>query len=80
VLISRPGKEAGQGVGFLDDGTLVVVTDAAALVGQEVDVSVSSTVQTSVGRMLFASLWPSAPVSSAELAVWPTQEELARRA
>ena len=56
VPISRPGKEPGQGVGFLDDGTMIVVTDAAALVGQEVDVRVTSNVQTSVGPMLFASV------------------------
>ncbi len=80
LLISRPGKEAGQGVGFLDDGTLVVVTDAAALVGQEVDVSISSAVQTSRGRMLFASLWSSEPTFSGQLAASPSQAELARRA
>jgi uncharacterized protein YacL len=54
--ISREGKEPGQGVGYLDDGTMVVVTDAMALVGQEVDVRVTSNVQTSVGPMLFASV------------------------
>ena len=56
LAISRPGKEEGQGVGFLEDGTMVVVGDAASLVGNEVDVRVTSNVQTSVGRMLFASL------------------------
>ena len=54
--ISRTGKEDGQGVGFLDDGTMVVVGDTATLVGQEVDVRINSNVQTSMGRMLFASL------------------------
>lgn len=54
--ITREGKEPGQGVGFLDDGTMVVVGDAAALVGSHVDVRITSNVQTSVGRMLFASL------------------------
>jgi uncharacterized protein YacL len=56
VPLSRKGKEPGQGVGFLDDGTMVVVGDAEALIGQEVEVRVSSNVQTSMGRMLFASL------------------------
>lgn len=56
VALTKPGKEPGQGVGFLDDGTMVVVGDAAALVGQEVDVQVKSNVQTSMGRMLFASV------------------------
>jgi uncharacterized protein YacL len=62
--VSRPGREAGQGVGFLDDGTMVVVTGAAHLVGQEIAPRVTSNVQTSVGRMLFASLDPAAPVET----------------
>jgi uncharacterized protein YacL len=56
VTISRPGREAGQGVGFLDDGTMVVVGDASDRVGETVAVRVTSNVQTSVGRMLFAAL------------------------
>src|SRR5438067_9115367 len=58
VTISRPGREAGQGVAFLDDGTMVVVGGAAELVGETVSVRVTSNVQTSVGRMLFASVDP----------------------
>ncbi|HEX9968525.1 MAG TPA: TRAM domain-containing protein, partial [Acidimicrobiales bacterium] len=54
--IAKEGREPGQGVGYLDDGTMVVVADATTLVGQEVDVRITSNVQTSVGRMLFASL------------------------
>jgi uncharacterized protein YacL len=54
--ISREGKEPGQGVGFLDDGTMVVVGDAAGFVGRDVAVRVTSNVQTSVGRLLFASV------------------------
>lgn len=56
VPITRTGKERGQGVGFLDDGTMVVVGDAAERVGQDVDVRITSNVQTSVGRMFFASV------------------------
>jgi len=56
--ISREGKEPGQGVGFLDDGTMVVVGDAAPMVGQEIEVRITSNVQTSMGRMLFASVAP----------------------
>lgn len=56
ISLSRKGKEPGQGVGFLDDGTMVVVGDAEQLIGQEVDVRVNSNVQTSMGRMLFASI------------------------
>ena len=54
--ITREGKEPGQGVGYLDDGTMIVVTDASALVGAETDVCIASAVQTSRGRMFFASL------------------------
>jgi uncharacterized protein YacL len=53
--ISREGKEAGQGVGYLDDGSMVVVVDAAAQIGHEIDVTLTSEVETSVGRMFFAS-------------------------
>ena len=56
VPITREGKEPGQGVGFLEDGTMVVVADALPMVGNEIDVRVTSNVQTSVGPMLFASL------------------------
>jgi uncharacterized protein YacL len=43
-------------VGFLDDGTMVVVGDAAALIGTEVEVRITGNAQTSVGRMLFATV------------------------
>jgi uncharacterized protein YacL len=56
IPITREGKEAGQGVGFLDDGTMVVVGDAADLIGSEVEVRITSNVKTSLGNMLFASV------------------------
>jgi uncharacterized protein YacL len=56
VPIAREGKEPGQGVGFLDDGTMVVVGDAARLVGSEIEVRITGNAQTSVGRMLFATV------------------------
>lgn len=56
IPIVREGREAGQGVGFLADGTMVVVGGASDLVGREVDVRITSNVETSVGRMLFASV------------------------
>jgi len=49
----KEGKESGQGVGYLDDGTMVVVEDAAHLTGKIVEVVVDSTIQTSTGRILF---------------------------
>ena len=56
VRISREGKEAGQGVAYLDDGTMIVVEGGKALIGEEADVAVTSVLQTSAGRMIFAKL------------------------
>jgi uncharacterized protein YacL len=53
VQVLREGKEAGQGVGFLDDGTMVVIDQGRPLVGREVAVVVTSALQTSAGRMIF---------------------------
>ncbi|MGH2793865.1 MAG: PIN/TRAM domain-containing protein [Actinomycetota bacterium] len=54
VLVTKQGREAGQGVGYLDDGSMVVVVGGASHVGRQVDVVVTSVVQTSGGRMVFA--------------------------
>jgi uncharacterized protein YacL len=56
VGIIREGKEQGQGVGYLDDGTMVVVDGARVHVGQEVDVMVTSVLQTPAGRMIFGKM------------------------
>lgn len=56
VEIVREGKEAGQGVAYLDDGTMIVVDQARSLVGQKADIVVSTVLQTSAGRMIFAGL------------------------
>ena len=53
VKVIQEGKEAGQGVGFLDDGTMIVVEGGARLIDQEVDVSVTRVLQTVAGRMIF---------------------------
>ncbi|MCX7622935.1 MAG: TRAM domain-containing protein [Thermomicrobium sp.] len=50
------GREAGQAIGYLDDGTLVVVERAREFIGQEVTVEVTRTLQTSGGRLVFAQL------------------------
>lgn len=53
--IMRPGEQPGQGVGFLDDGTMVVVEQGKAHIGGgDTEVTVTSVVQTSAGRMVFA--------------------------
>ena len=53
VLILREGKEANQGVAYLDDGTMVVVDNARRMIGKNVDVSVTSVLQTTAGKMIF---------------------------
>lgn len=54
--IVKEGKELGQGIGYLDDGTMVVVDDARKLMGKTIDVVVTSLLQTTSGRMIFAML------------------------
>jgi len=56
VRISKEGKEYNQGVGYLDDGTMVVVDNTRHLIGQVAKVVVTSVLQTSAGRMIFAKL------------------------
>lgn len=55
LAIERPGTEPGQGVGYLDDGTMVVVAEAAGEVGNVLDVEVANLVTTAVGRLVFAN-------------------------
>jgi uncharacterized protein YacL len=54
VTITKPGRGTGQGVAYLDDGTMVVVEEAGDLIGQDLEVVVTSTTRTAIGRMLFA--------------------------
>jgi uncharacterized protein YacL len=54
VKVIQEGKEAGQGVGFLDDGTMIVVEGGGRLIDQEVDLTVTRVLQTVAGRMIFA--------------------------
>jgi len=54
--IVRPGESAGQGVGYLEDGTMIVVDGARDLIGKDVTASVTSVLQTSAGRMIFGTL------------------------
>ncbi len=59
LQILKEGKEEGQGIAYLEDGTMVVVENAAKLLGQEVEASVTSILQTTGGRMIFTTLKPS---------------------
>jgi uncharacterized protein YacL len=54
LKILKEGKEPAQGIGYLDDGTMVVVEDGRGYVGGELQVIVTSALQTSAGRMIFA--------------------------
>ena len=54
VTVAREGKEPGQGVGSLDDGTMVVVQNGRRLLNQTITATVTSVIQTSAGRMIFA--------------------------
>jgi uncharacterized protein YacL len=53
VKIVKPGEEADQGIGYLDDGTMIVVEGARNKIGREVQISVTSSLQTSAGKMIF---------------------------
>ena len=54
VRVIQEGKEAGQGVGFLDDGTMIVVEGGVRYIDKDLDVSVTRVLQTVAGRMIFA--------------------------
>lgn len=56
IKVLKEGKEHGQGVGYLDDGTMVVVDNAKKYMGKNVEVAVTSVLQTSAGRMIFCKL------------------------
>ena len=56
VTLIREGKEPGQGVGYLDDGTMMVVEGGKKHIGRQVDTTVTSILQTPAGRMIFAAL------------------------
>jgi uncharacterized protein YacL len=54
VHVIKDGKEQNQGVAYLDDGTMIVVEGGRDYIGKSVDVIVTSVLQTSAGRMIFA--------------------------
>ena len=56
VFIIKEGKEYNQGVAYLDDGTMVVIENARRVIGKNADVTVTSVLQTTAGRMIFSKL------------------------
>jgi len=64
VFVLKEGKEAGQGVGYLDDGTMVVVDQGRRALGRTIEVTVTSVLQTTAGKMIFCR-WPEAAADEA---------------
>jgi uncharacterized protein YacL len=68
IKVVKPGEQIGQGVGYLEDGTMVVVEQGRSAIGQEVVVTVTSVHQTPAGRMIFGRIErpasPAAPATS----------------
>ena len=58
IDVIREGKEPHQGVGYLDDGTMLVIEDGENYLGRRVEVVVTSMLQTSAGRMVFGRIRP----------------------
>lgn len=56
IKVTKQGREAGQGIGYLEDGTMVVVEQAAPHLGDDVAVRVTNVLQTATGRLVFAAL------------------------
>ena len=56
VFLVKEGKENNQGVAYLDDGTMIVVEGGKKFVGNTANISVTSVLQTSAGRMIFAKV------------------------
>jgi len=56
IKVIKEGKDENQGVGYLDDGTMVVIDNAKKHIGQEINVVITSVIQTPTGRMIFSKL------------------------
>jgi len=56
IQVLKEGKELNQGVGYLDDGTMVVVDNARKMIGRSIEISVTSVLQTASGKMIFGKL------------------------
>jgi uncharacterized protein YacL len=78
IKIMQDGKELGQGVGYLDDGTMVVTEQGAYHLGETVRMTVTSVLQTSAGRMIFGRLDAPAPPARAGVSGPPREESQGR--
>ncbi|MFU8829248.1 MAG: PIN/TRAM domain-containing protein [Phycisphaerales bacterium] len=75
VNIIKPGEQAGQGVGYLEDGTMIVAENGAEAIGHEVQLIVTSTMQTSAGRLIFGRINMDSSAESGEYATRRSSEE-----
>jgi uncharacterized protein YacL len=80
LRLLKPGREPGQGVGYLEDGTMVVVDDVGDRIGGDVEVDVTSIVQNRQGRMLFGGLAVEGPDQPPSIAVPAPGEPVERGA
>jgi uncharacterized protein YacL len=65
VFVLKEGKEPGQGIAYLDDGTMVVVDQGKRAIGRTIEVAVTSVLQTTAGKMIFCR-WPEASASQGD--------------
>jgi uncharacterized protein YacL len=86
VFILKEGKEYNQGVAYLDDGTMVVVDNARRMIGRNIDVVVTSVLQTTAGKMIFGRYIEASAVAQAQAAAEkaekpekPDRDEASRR-
>jgi uncharacterized protein YacL len=61
IKIVREGRDKGQGIGYLPDGTMVIINNGQPHIGQQIDAEVQSTLQTGAGVIIFAEAHPAAP-------------------
>ncbi|HEX5236187.1 MAG TPA: PIN domain-containing protein [Silvibacterium sp.] len=64
IAILKEGKEYNQGIGYLDDGTMVVVDHARRMIGRSVEIAVTSVLQTASGKMIFGRIEDSARIEA----------------
>src|SRR5579863_9884114 len=79
VFVLKEGKEYNQGVAYLDDGTMVVVDNARKMIGKTIDISVTSVLQTTAGKMIFGK-WDERGAARAEAKAAAEQPGTARPA
>jgi uncharacterized protein YacL len=79
VFILKEGKEYNQGVAYLDDGTMVVVDNARRMISKTIDISVTSVLQTTAGKMIFGKYDERTHAASAPVAALERRDPLPRQ-